>query len=546
MRLKATAITVLTVVLFCVTAFSSFEPAAAGTTAPILETAAPPIAKNWVLLTGTLVTLTTTTPEATIYYTLDGSTPSMNSTKYKGVFSIPEDCITTIKAIAVKAGMNDSRVMTVSYLAPHGSGFQPMDIPITTPTVIIADELHKNLAITQDTLNLNTPVTISVQNIGNDNKINVIALMKKPVSGTITTSALPAINIAVRTTTNRTPVQVAIPAGTTINAPSDWGGTIYLPVVEPDIAASYLSSLTNTTVNTVIEVGCGNVPLTFNKAVRLLIPDQAGKSVGYYRNGVFTQITRICDLDNQNWADFNIPDGSDGVINVGNDLVIWTKHFTEFFTYTQTIPVDGGITPVPTGVNSIKDPATIAPMDNTAATGNNIQNNQVTLTDINSHWAQNNINKLMATGCISGYPDLTFRPNNPITKAEFVTLLVNAFKLAPRNSNETFTNGHWARDSIATAAANGIVNGYDTGTFGPDDLITREQMAMMIVKATKLAPVPGETQFADSIDISDWAREAVATTVTNGIIKGYPDHTFKPQDKASRAEAVTVIANMLK
>lgn len=162
--------------------------------------------------------------------------------------------------------------------------------------------------------------------------------------------------------------------------------------------------------------------------------------------------------------------------------------------------------------------------------------------DIAGHWAADNINELVSLGAIAGYPDGTFRPDSSITRAEFATVLAQAFKLAPQNGKVfTDTAAHWARDYIATAAANGIVSGYDDTTFGPDRLITREQMAMMVVKAAGLSPKAGETSFADSGSISLWAGEAVSTAVENGIIGGYPDNTVRPLGNASRAEAATVI-----
>lgn len=168
------------------------------------------------------------------------------------------------------------------------------------------------------------------------------------------------------------------------------------------------------------------------------------------------------------------------------------------------------------------------------------------LTDINGHWAYSSINKLVATGAINGYPDGSFKPNNTITRAEFATVLVKAYQL-PAQVGKTFTDtaNHWAKDYIAAAAANGVVNGYDTGAFGPEDPITREQMAVMVVKAAKLSAAAGEPQFADSGSISAWAKEAVVTAAQNGIIKGYPDNTFRPGGSATRAEAVTVIVNAL-
>jgi hypothetical protein len=166
--------------------------------------------------------------------------------------------------------------------------------------------------------------------------------------------------------------------------------------------------------------------------------------------------------------------------------------------------------------------------------------------DVAGHWALDSIMKLVNLGCISGYPDGSFRPDSTITRAEFATVLVKAFKLE-NNGGKTFadTAAHWAKESIATAAANGLVNGYAGGIFGPDDLITREQMAVMIVKAAKLAPAAGGPRFADNSSVSGWAGEAIATATQNGIIKGYSDNTVRPGGSATRAEAVTVIINAL-
>jgi len=169
------------------------------------------------------------------------------------------------------------------------------------------------------------------------------------------------------------------------------------------------------------------------------------------------------------------------------------------------------------------------------------------LSDIAGHWAENNIKKMVALGAISGYPDGTFVPDNTITRAEFATLLVKAFKLELR-SGMVFqdTAGHWAKDYISTAAIFGIANGYEDGSFGPDDLISREQIAVMVVKAAKLNIAGENASFADSGSISEWAKSYVDTAMKNGIMKGYLDNTFQPLGKATRAEAVKVIINAMK
>lgn len=170
----------------------------------------------------------------------------------------------------------------------------------------------------------------------------------------------------------------------------------------------------------------------------------------------------------------------------------------------------------------------------------------VTLKDISGHWARSNIEKLVSLGAINGYPDGNFKPDNTITRAEFVVVLVKAFKLEARG-DKVFadTEKHWARDAVSIGASNGILGGYSENTFGPDDPVTREQMAVMTVKAAGLSQASGELAFTDSGKISTWAKDAVLTAVKDGIINGYPDNSFRPEGNATRAEAVTVIVNAL-
>ena len=141
--------------------------------------------------------------------------------------------------------------------------------------------------------------------------------------------------IQVNATTSLGNVSVSIPAGTTITGPAGWDGTISLPQVLSNSSVA----VSNGTVNAAIEVGAGDSKLTFNKAVRLVLPGQAGKSIGFARNGVVTEITRTLDTDDQATADAQIPAEGDAKIIAGNDIVIWTKHFTTFLSYT---PISAG------------------------------------------------------------------------------------------------------------------------------------------------------------------------------------------------------------
>lgn len=208
------------------------------------------------------------------------------------------------------------------------------------------------------------------------------------------------------------------------------------------------------------------------------------------------------------------------------------------FTYkvagTQPVAPDTSDEPKPGegGTISLGDDIVTAPLES----------EELQFSDTINHWAQDNIKKLVTLGAINGYPDNSFKPDNDITRAEFTTVLIRMLELPLRNG-KTFTDtvDHWACDMISTAAHHGIVNGYDDNTFGPDEPITREQMAVMIIRVSEPAPEEGELNFIDSDRISDWARSFMITAVKNEIINGYPDNTIRPQGLATRAEAVTII-----
>lgn len=170
----------------------------------------------------------------------------------------------------------------------------------------------------------------------------------------------------------------------------------------------------------------------------------------------------------------------------------------------------------------------------------------VKLSDIQGHWAQKAIEELLASSAIGGYPDGSFKPEQNITRAEFTSILVKALKLSVKDG-KVFddTAQHWANEAIAAAAASGIVSGYSESIFAPDESITREQMAVMVVNAGQLAGLGDNKIFADAEQVSAWARKAVAVASAHSIISGYPDNSFRPRANASRAEAAMVIAKSL-
>jgi|GEM_PF-1221367 len=171
--------------------------------------------------------------------------------------------------------------------------------------------------------------------------VNLAALLGAPAGGKVS-ATLPELNISAHTSVSAEPVAVSMPAGTVVSAPAGWNGIINAPTIRANNSVTVTpDSGKSVSVNAVIEVGADDVPLTFDRAVRILIPGQAGKDAGYSRGGVFTKITKVLSADSQAAGDALAP-GGDGKINVGDDLVIWTKHFTSFVTYTQAEIGGGG------------------------------------------------------------------------------------------------------------------------------------------------------------------------------------------------------------
>lgn len=172
---------------------------------------------------------------------------------------------------------------------------------------------------------------------------------------------------------------------------------------------------------------------------------------------------------------------------------------------------------------------------------------KVSFSDIEGHWAQNSITQLADKGCISGYPDKSFQPERTITRAEIAVTLVKAYGLSAKKGKVfNDTAGHWAGEYIATANACGIINGYGDDQFGPDDPVTREQLAVMIIKASGLKSDPTDLDLTDRANISDWAVPYVSVASEYHIISGYPNRYFLPGGNTTRAEAATIIVNALR
>jgi len=168
-----------------------------------------------------------------------------------------------------------------------------------------------------------------------------------------------------------------------------------------------------------------------------------------------------------------------------------------------------------------------------------------------SHWASPAIKQLAAQHILSGVSETAFAPNQPVTRAEFAAFLTRKLGLTARAEN-SFTDvspTKWYSDAVAAAFEAGIIQGRTGTTFAPDEQVTRQEMAVMLMKAYELlSGVPLEkvqsAGFADSGSISDWADSYVNAAYSLGFINGKGGNKFAPQTSATRAEAAQLIAKL--
>jgi hypothetical protein len=173
-------------------------------------------------------------------------------------------------------------------------------------------------------------------------------------------------------------------------------------------------------------------------------------------------------------------------------------------------------------------------------------------TDISGHWAEASILEAADLGFVNGYPDGAFRPNQQITRVEFTAMLVRALLMAEAQQGDIdFADRSsipgWAMPYVKAAVQSDLLRGYEDHTFRGSKPIVRQELALIAVRALEGKQAAAtELNFADNKDIQAWAKSAVASAVEHGLMKGKGNNRFGPMDNTTRAEAVTVVLNLLR
>ena len=137
-----------------------------------------------------------------------------------------------------------------------------------------------------------------------------------------------------------------------------------------------------------------------------------------------------------------------------------------------------------------------------------------TFADLSSHWAREDVSLLASKQLIEGLSDTRFGPNEPITRAQFTAMLVRALGLKDQGDHASFQDvkvNDWYAAAVATAVEHGLIEGFSNGTFRPNEEITREQMSVLLLRALKFAGTNLETGDSDSILEGFKDRERIAS-----------------------------------
>ncbi|NLM36932.1 MAG: S-layer homology domain-containing protein, partial [Firmicutes bacterium] len=172
--------------------------------------------------------------------------------------------------------------------------------------------------------------------------------------------------------------------------------------------------------------------------------------------------------------------------------------------------------------------------------------------DLAGHWVEDSVKDLIAQGILNGYPDGTFRPDQSITRAELAKTLAVAYGLKEAAHQGQFpdTKGHWAEDYIAALAEAKIITGYPDGSFKPEAPVTRAEMVVMLTRLLKIGADEEHYTIEFIPTFSDvagdyWAFYQIEMAAKLGLLPKYYGPAFNPGRLASRADTAWMLQQSL-
>ncbi|AFS79678.1 bifunctional UDP-sugar hydrolase/5'-nucleotidase periplasmic precursor UshA [Gottschalkia acidurici 9a] len=176
-----------------------------------------------------------------------------------------------------------------------------------------------------------------------------------------------------------------------------------------------------------------------------------------------------------------------------------------------------------------------------------------TFNDIDNSWAKSYIELLSSRNIVRGVDNNNFKPDEKVTRAQFIETLVNSLDLKKGKNKVSFRDieeKDWYKDHIEIAASIGIVEGYGED-FMPNNYITREEMVTLVTRSLEHMNdsknyEEKDLSFKDKDSISDWAKSSIKVSVNKELVNGLESDIFLPKEEATKAQSATIIYRMLK
>ncbi|WP_260989965.1 S-layer homology domain-containing protein [Paenibacillus xylanexedens] len=221
------------------------------------------------------------------------------------------------------------------------------------------------------------------------------------------------------------------------------------------------------------------------------------------------------------------------------------------------IEQDGSVRHVPTQV-VVNDSKYFAKVNSLTNSTYSIVWNPIEFHDVQNHWAKSEVNDMGSRMVMEGTGEGLFTPERDITRAEFAIVLARSLGLKLNASASAFTdvaNDAWYSPAINTAYEYQLLEGFEDGTFRPDEKITREQAMTIMAKAMELTGLKGKLsassesigleKFSDTTDVSSWAYSGMVDSVQTGIFTGRNQGKLAPKAPITRAEVAAIAKRLL-
>ncbi|MDI7250791.1 MAG: S-layer homology domain-containing protein, partial [Bacillota bacterium] len=179
------------------------------------------------------------------------------------------------------------------------------------------------------------------------------------------------------------------------------------------------------------------------------------------------------------------------------------------------------------------------------------------LPDVGGHWSEPDVRAVVALEVISGFPDGTFRPEDEVTREQFLKMMVSSLGWLPSGGSASgggasgadtvlpFADvppNRWSFPYVAAAVRRGVINPSPQGLFHPERPVTRLEVAEWLTRADpRLPDLQAVPEFSDWRAVPEASREAVRAVAAAGLMRGYPDGRFGPDDALPRSQAAALL-----